>query len=229
MRLALYNGSPRGKNGNTAILLGQFTAGFLAASDNTCDLMYLARVHQHGDFAKKFFNAQAVIIAFPLYGDSMPAIVKDFIETLGTTMQSDKTRKTSTLPALGFIVQSGFPEAIQSRYVERYCEKLARRLGAHYIGTVIRGGVEGIQARPPFLNRRLLVAFRNLGRHFGVTKEFHPIMKRKLAGREKMSAAGRFMFRILMATGLANIYWNMNLKKHGAYGRRFDRPYDPAP
>lgn len=228
MRLALYNGSPRGKNGNTAILLEQFTTGYMAAKDNTCELMYLAQVKDHRAFAEKFRNVQAAIIAFPLYGDSMPAIVKDFIETLGATLLTGKARKASTLPALGFIVQSGFPEAIQSRYVEKYCEKLARRLGTKYIGTVVRGGVEGIQVKPLFLNRRLFVAFRNLGRHFGVTKEFHPIIIKKLAGKEKMSAFGRVMFHFLKMTGLADMYWKMMLKKHGAYDQRFDRPYDPS-
>lgn len=225
MRLVLYNGSPRGRISNTAILLDHFIRGFKASEENSFELMYLNQVKSHQDFAEKFRNAQAAIIAFPLYGDSMPTIVKDFIETLGTKIDSGKT---PMLPALGFIIQSGFPEAIHSRYIEKYCEKLALRLGTRYIGTVIRGGVEGIQIKPLFLNRRLFIAFSSLGRHFGVTKEFHPIITRKLAGRDKMSALGRFMFHILKMTGLADMYWKMNLKKHGAYNRRFDQPYKPA-
>jgi hypothetical protein len=229
MRLTLFNGSPRGKAGNTAILLKHFITGFMAAKDNSYEVMYLTQVKDHPAFAEKFRKAQAAIIAFPLYADSMPAIVKDFIETLGPAVakRSDGKKNTATLPALGFIVQSGFPEAVHSRYVEKYCEKLARRLGTKYLGTVIKGGVEGIQVKPPFLNRRLFVAFRSLGRHFGVTKEFHPIIMKNLAGMERMSAMTRLMFRIFMATGLADMYWNMMLKKHGAYERRFDRPYEP--
>jgi hypothetical protein len=225
MRLALYNGSPRGKEGNTAVLLGHFTSGFLAAKENTCDMMYLAQVKNHREYAEQFWKAQAVIIAFPLYADAMPAIVKDFIEALGTSMEKGGRKNAAALPALGFILQSGFPETIQSRYMEKYCEKLARRLGLKYIGTVIKGGVEGIQVKPPFLNRRLFMAFTSLGRHFGVTKEFHPIIVKKLAGRERMSAIGRIFARLLIATGLANMYWKMMLKKHAAYERRSDKPY----
>ena len=82
--------------------------------------------------------------------------------------------------------------------------KLALRLGSRYIGTIIRGGVEGIQAQPEYLNRRLFMAFSCLGRHFGVTKEFHPITVRKLAGRDRMPAFTRGVFRLLIATGLAD-------------------------
>jgi len=218
MRLMLCNGSPRGKGSNTAILLKHFIAGFMATPGNMHDLAYLTRLKEHPSIAEKFRQTDAAIIAFPLYTDSMPAIVKDFIETLDAA--------EGNMPALGFIVQSGYPETVHSRFVEKYCEKLARRLNSKYLGTIIRGGVEGIQVKPPFLTRRLFMAFRSLGRHFGVTKEFHPIILKKLAGKERMSAIGRLMFRIFQVTGLSNLYWNKLLKKHGVYERRFDRPYE---
>ena len=217
MRLMLCNGSCRGKRSNTAILLKHFTDGFMATQGNSYELAYLLRLKEHPAFAEELRKADAAIIAFPLYTDSMPAIVKDFIETLDA--------RKGNMPALGFIIQSGYPETIHSRFVEKYCEKLARRLNARYIGTIIRGGIEGIQAKPPLLTRRIFMAFRSLGRHFGVTKEFHPIMQKKLAGRNRMSIFGRIMFRILKITGISNLHWNNVLKKNGVFERRFDRPY----
>jgi hypothetical protein len=219
MRLMLCNGSPRGKGSNTTILLKHFTDGFMATPGNTIELAYLTRLKEHPAIAERLRQADAAIIAFPLYTDSMPAIVKDFIETLGLS--------EGNMPALGFIVQSGYPETVHSRFVEKYCEKLARRFNAKYLGTIIRGGVEGIQVKPPFLTRRLFMAFRSLGRHFGVTREFHPIILKKLAGKERMSVIGRLMFRIFQVSGLSNLHWNSILKKHGVYERRFDRPYQP--
>jgi len=231
MKLMLCNGSPRGTGSNTTILMKHFINGFTAAQGNTVEYAYLNNVKGHAAAAAKCREADAVIIAFPLYADSMPAVVKDFIETLGAGVKK-KTRRggrpaPEKNPPLGFIVQSGFPEAIHSRSVETYLEKLALRLGSRYIGTVIRGGVEGIQAKPEYLNRRLFMAFSSLGRHFGVTKEFHPITARKLAGRDRMSALGLLVLRLFMATGLNNMYWNMKLKKNGAFERRFDQPYRP--
>ncbi len=228
MQLLICNGSPRGKGGNTALLLKHFTDGFAAYPENTFEVAYLQRVNEHASIAKKARAAGAVIIAFPLYADSMPAIVKDFIETLGSTQPKGRaSKKQREFPPIGFIVQSGFPEAIHSRYVERYLEKLARRLNGRYIGTIIKGGVEGIQEKPDFLNKRLFMAFRSLGRHFGVTKEFHPIIVKKLAPMERFSPVGRFFIRLLIHTGLADSGWIKPLKQNGAYERRFDKPYQP--
>lgn len=231
----LCNGSPRGKAGNTAILLEHFTRGFMSARGNSYELAYLKEMKCHAAIAAGCLKAQAVIIAFPLYADSMPAVVKDFIETLVESSgspavrnkkgASKRTAKNGAMPPLGFIVQSGFPETAHSRYVEKYLEKLARRMNAPYLGTVIRGGVEGIQSMPRFLTRRLFTAFRSLGRHFGVTKEFHPIIVKSLAGRDRMSAPGRAVFRLLLMTGLVDMGWDMMLKKNGVYQHRFDRPY----
>lgn len=227
MRLLICNGSPRGAGGNTALLLKHFTDGFSAYEENTFEMAYLNRVKDHAAIAEKARRAQAVIIAFPLYADSMPGIVKEFIETLGASQPKGRSKKQKEFPPMGFIVQSGFPEAVHSRSVERYLEKLARRLNARYIGTVIKGGVEGIQDRPAYLNRRLFMAFRSLGRHFGVTKEFHPITMKKLAGLERFSAVSRLFFRLLAPTGLFDSGWNKQLKENGAYERRFDRSYQP--
>ena len=227
MRLLICNGSPRGKGGNTALLLKHFTEGFSAYKENSFELAYLQRVKEHASIAEKARGAQAIIIAFPLYADSMPAIVKEFIETLGATQPKTRSKKQMEFPPIGFIVQSGFPEAVHSRSVERYLEKLAQRLNARYIGTIIKGGVEGIRDRSPFFNRRLFMAFRSLGRHFGVTKEFHPIIMKKLAGAEKFPPVARTIFRLLLPTGLFDAGWNKILKQNGALERRFDRPYQP--
>ena len=42
-----------------------------------------------------------------------------------------------------------------------------------------------------------------------------------------MTAFKQGMFRLLIATGLADSYWNSQMKKNGAYERRFDQPYQP--
>ena len=70
-----------------------------------------------------FGAADAVLLGMPLYTDAMPGLVMAFIEALAP-------RVGAVNPPLGFLVQSGFPEALHSRPLERYLEKLARRLGS---------------------------------------------------------------------------------------------------
>jgi hypothetical protein len=109
----------------------------------------------------------------------MPAVVKAFIETLRPLGRREGN------PAIAFLVQSGFPEAIHSRAVERYCRKLASRLGCEYLGTVVKGGVEGIQAKPPWMNRKLYDRLFRLGKHFGATGAFDAEILARLARPER--------------------------------------------
>ena len=104
-------------------------------------VLNIAQRSQSEERKNAFSDAENVIIVFPLYTDSMPGIVKEFIEQI-YNIETKKTRK------IGFIVQSGFPESVHSLYVEKYLEKLSKRMNLEYSGTVIRGGAEGIRIMP---------------------------------------------------------------------------------
>jgi len=219
MKLTAFNGSPRGKGSNTKILLDQFIDGFMRNSDNSHEIAYLNKVKDAETFSAMFKEAEQVLLAFPLYHDSMPAIVKSFIEMLKPFGGRQRN------PGIGFIVQSGFPESIHSKYVERYLEKLSKRLRCQYLGTIIKGGVERIKARPPWMTRKLFKSFYQLGKTFGETAEFDSRIITKLAKPERFSKIFLLLFKILDKTGLTEFYWNDQLKKNNAYEKRFDRPY----
>jgi NAD(P)H-dependent FMN reductase len=220
MKLALFNGSPRGKGSNTKILLDHFIRGFTETKENKVELAYLVKVDEMEEFIEMFQEADQVIVAFPLYTDAMPAIVKHFIENLEPLCEEEIN------PEIGFIVQSGFQETIHSRYVEKYLERLAQRLGCKYLGTVIKGGVEGIQMKPPWMTKKLFDSFYRLGLHFGKTGTFDQDIIQSLANRERISGFRRAVFRLLAITGLTNFYWNTQLKKNNAFEKRFDKPYE---
>jgi len=215
VKLTVFNGSPRGEDSNTKILLEHFVNGFMTTEGNTYELAYLVRGEESDNFIKLFQEAEQVLLAFPLYIGAMPAIVKNFIESLELFCG----RKGN--PDIGFIVQSGFPEAIHSRYVERYLEKLAVRLGCRYIGTVIKGGGESIRAMPAWMNRGLLKSFYELGRTFGETREFNKHIVLNLSKPERYSKFRFWIFRLFAH----NSYWNPMLKKNNAFEQRFAKPY----
>ena len=219
MELTVFNGSPRGKRSNTKILLEHFINGFMTTDGNTYELAYLNRVKDSDKFIKSFQEAEQVLLVFPLYTDAMPAMVKTFIESLEPFCRGEGN------PAIGFIVHSGFPEATQSRYVERYLEKLTRRLGCKYTGTVIKGGTEGIQVQPPSMTRKLFKSFYELGKTFGKTGAFDKQIVLKLAKPERLTKFQLWAFRLLSKIGLTNFYWDSQLKKNNAYEKRFAKPY----
>jgi NAD(P)H-dependent FMN reductase len=216
MQLAIINGSPRYKNSNSAILVQQFLKGFQSNSVTT--LSYLSGAENRKKAVADFASSDTVLIIFPLYTDCMPGIVKEFFEDL-IKIESVGQKK------IGFIVQSGFPESIHSVALERYLEKLTKRLGHIYLGTVIKGGVEGIKIMPPGMTKKLFSQFEQLGRYFAEFQNFDPQIMKQLRNPYRLSPLRIMFFKLMSKTGLTNYYWNMNLKKNNAFEKRFDKPF----
>jgi len=221
VRLAVLNGSPRGPGSNTDALLEAFLGGLHENSRHTHELFHLVAHAQRPRAVQAFADADAALLAFPLYVDSMPAPVAEFVELLRPLCGRPSN------PRLLFLVQSGFPEACHSRPVERWAEKLSRRLGSPYVGTIVKGGVEGIRSQPGWMTKPMLDAMRALGRRFGDTGELDGAALTRLAKPERLGLWGRFLFRSF-ASKLAHAFWNWQLKKNGALAERDARPYAPS-
>ena len=215
MELTIFNGSPRGKVSNTKVLVDQFLDGFMKGSGNSYKIVYLNTTKDSDYLIKMFEEAEKFLLAFPLYVDSMPAIVKTFIESLEPLCG----RKEN--PDIGFLVQSGLPESIHSRYVERYLKKLSARLGCNYMGTIIKGGVEGVQAKPVRMNKKLFNSFYQIGKIFGETGKFDEEIIDRLVQPERYSKFYLWLFKLFGKFW----YWDTMLKKNNAYEKRFAKPY----
>jgi NAD(P)H-dependent FMN reductase len=220
MKLTVFNGSPKGKESNTKFLVDLFLAGFESLDGNSSELFYLNRVGEVEQFRQAFSEAEAVLLAFPLYTDAMPGLVKAFIEALEPLCGREGN------PLIGFMVQSGFPEAVHSRYVEQYLEKLADRLGCAYAGTIIKGNGGSVRTMPPLMTRQLFKTFHQVGKSFGRTRQFDRRMLAKLAGPEPYP---RWLSTLTKLKDLPfiNLFWIIQLLQNGAYTykRRSARPY----
>jgi len=214
-RLALFNGSPRGRKGNTPIFLSEIARGFGGPSE----IHHLVRLKETDQMVAAFAGAECAILGMPLYTDAMPAVVKHFIEAL----EPLAGRKDN--PPLGFVIQSGFPEALHSRYLERYLEKLAARLGSPYLGTAVRGGGEGTRMMPPEANRRLFESLGALGAGLAAQGRFDPAALQRMVQPERFPAILGPVFRVFLRSKVAHSYFDNMLKENGAYERRFARPF----
>lgn len=220
MKLAFINGSPRGKSSNTSVLLDHFLKGFRSVDQEIkFEEVYLKTEKEKSKPVALLEESDLAIIAFPLYTDAMPGIVKEFFEMLDPSTFNNKKLK------LGFIIQSGFPEANHSVYLQRYLDKLATRLGVKYLGTIIKGGVEGIKIQPGWMTRYLDL-FHEQGQYLALEWEFSGDINKKLSKPEHLTGFRLGMFKTLRATGLSNYYWNSQLKENKAFQRRFAKPYD---
>lgn len=218
MKLTVFNGSPRGKKSNTTLLLEHVLKGFMETEGNSYELEYIVNEDVE-ELVEMFRNASNIILAFPLYTDCMPGIVKSFIDCLKPLCGKQDN------PSIGFIVQGGFPESYHSRFVERYLEKLAKRLNSQYVGCIIKGGVETIRIMPQFMTKKIFNYFYELGKIYGKSGKFDKELLKKIAKPEHLSTLRRLFFRFASSVGMAHVYWNKQLKENNAFEERFDKPY----
>lgn len=218
MQVVLCNGSPRGRNSNSRVILSWLEEGLSPGTPLSCiDLAPASRMQDNMHAARQ---ADLLVLVFPLYTDSVPGLVKAFLESLVEASGGSLEGKS-----LAFAVQSGFPESIHGEATAAWLERLCRRTGAVHCGTIVKGGMEGTRLMPDSMNRRNRELFRKAGEELARDGRFGAPTVRTLAGMRRFNALGRMVVRIMSVTGVMQMYWKMQLKKHGAWERRFDAPY----
>lgn len=209
-QLIIYNGSPRPSGSNTALILKAIAdthgANIVVRDLKQKKLWTL--------WAADFPTESAVLFVLPLYVHAMPSHVMAFLEMLHPSPGS-----------LGFIVQQGFPESSQSHFLEATFERLTQRLQRDYIGTAIKGGIEGFQLRPAKEQAKILAPFVELVGSVLESGQMSAPLLAQLADPEYLSKRMLFLFRLLAPTGLTNFYWDRQLKQNNAFKQRFDRPF----
>ena len=216
MKLAIFNGSPRGASSNTKILLTHFQNGFEKRGGVVTSTDFLIQEKHLEEQVQHFKEAENIFLAFPLYVDSVPGVVKKFIETIGKFDGSGKK--------ILFLVQSGFSEGIHSEEVKNYLTLLTRRWNMDFLGVIVKPGVEGIQIMPKVMTKKLFQRMEMLGSNLAEKGELNEIIIEKLSKPYKFSPLRIFMFKLTQLTGLNNFYWDKTLKGNGAFEKRFDAP-----
>ncbi len=222
MLLNVFNCSPRGKGSNTRILTGAFSEGFVQARPDSEEVNEVREflIADPADCARAveaFARPSSALVAFPLYVDAMPAIAKAFIEDI----YSFKGMCEST--RMLFLVQSGFPEERHTRGMKEYLEKLAMRMGAPFDGVIRMGGGEAVRHRRDGSKPgKTLLRYRELGRIYGEKGLLDEGILASLAGMKRVPLLARLLVPIFV-----NRYvWDGELKRNGAYEKRFDRPLE---
>jgi len=205
-KLVIYNGSPRRSGSNTALILQEVSRRL----ENSVEIRDLKHREEWGNWQEKFSKEEHILLMLPLYVHSMPSHVMDFIEGLKPSRGS-----------ITFFIQSGFPESSQSYYLEAYFEQLAKRLERTYLGTVIKGGMEGLKARPPQSRQKMIeplaTIIEELINHGHILKDSCI----QLGKPVQLSLLGKAFLK----TGIINYYWDQQLKANNALERKNHRPY----
>lgn len=205
---------------NTKLLLDHFISGFKKSGGCLVEVDYLIQEKQQKKHIQHFMEADTILLAFPLYVDSLPAMVKAFIEEIGNFDGHDKR--------IFFFVHSGFPEAVHSEGVIRYLELLTKRWKMKYLGTILKPGSEGIRMRKDKSIQKLYERFKILGNKLAKSGELDQQILTKLKGHYRFPKLIILIVKIIGMTGLMDFYWNKKLKEHNAYKKRFDAPLTQA-
>ena len=217
--LLLLNGSPRGASSNSMKMLSRVAEGWERTSGGTVEVLHLARRADFERAVEAYPEADTVLLGMPLYTDAMPSLVKSYIEELAPCVGLPSN------PRMAFLVQSGFSEAMHSRGVERYFEKLARRLGSPYAGTIVRGGGESLRSMPDEANKKLWARLAALGESLARDGRFDVALLPQVAGVERFNAPTAAALRLALKWPLPLVMWNSELKRNGTLERRDARPY----
>lgn len=220
MKRLLLNGSPRGESSNSRLICTWMAEGVSEAGAPSPDIVTLAGSGGTERGVRAILSADEILLVFPLYTDSMPGIVAAFTNALADLAPGRTAGKR-----VGYVVHSGFPESVQSEPLAAYLERLSARLGFTHLGTVIKGGSEGLRLNPGSGRSQTAERFRSLGRSLAARGTFDAEDLASLARPRRLGPGARILFRLLVLSGLLQTYWNVMLRKHGAYDRRFDRPY----
>lgn len=156
MKITAFNGSPRGKNGNTNRIVEAFLKGAAKAGAETENIFLVEKnvAHCMGCFNcwdttpgkcihrddvegmhEIFLESDTVILAAPLYTDNITSILKKFLERILPMVkphfefvngETRHVRRYDHYPDFIAISNCGYPEYSQFQVMHRFFNRLAR-------------------------------------------------------------------------------------------------------
>lgn len=213
MKTIILNGSPKGnsKNSNSKI----FAEEFVRNMKSPCEIKCIANADPK-ELAQYVGGFDTIIIVLPLYIHAMPGIVMKFIEVLEPATVKDKS--------IGFIIQAGFMETSQERFVEAYFADLAKQLNYNYLGTVSKGQAAATYMFPNAF-KKVFSLLNDLGRAYEETHGFDKEIAKKLSEPYEISKSTLRILNFMDKIGLSNVFWHREMKKNNAKEKRLDRPF----
>ncbi len=158
-----------------------------------------------------------LVLAFPLYVDSLPALMTRGLELIAAHRRAGGGREGQRLVA---IVNSGFPEAHQNEMALAICRQFARETGFEWAGGLALGGGEAINGKP-------LAQVSGLARN--VVAALDLTADALAVGQPVPEKAVTLMARLLIPSRAYTIIgrreWKRRARKNGAQDTLGARPY----
>lgn len=166
MKIAVINGSHRGRNGNTNIMVSAFLKGAKEAGAETVTVFLAEKEIKYCTACKACWfktpgkcvikddmaeiisliqDADVRVLATPLYFDNISSMLKTFIDRLIVTASpywgkdsegECRHLTTKAVPQLVMMANCGFPERSHFQVISHWLKRHARNLNAQIIGEI---------------------------------------------------------------------------------------------
>lgn len=165
-------------------------------------------------------QSDLLILAFPLYVDSLPYLVINALELIAAHRQAQRRPTPTRFVALA---NCGFPEADQNETALAICREFARQSGLAWAGGLALGQGGAISGRP-------LAAVGGMARHVMCALD---LTADALALGEPVPAAAvtlmaKPMMPAFFYTLMGNLGWHLQARTQGAFGHLRAQPLTDA-
>lgn len=211
MKTLLLNGSPKGNASNSGSYF--LAKAFAGGMRKPCEIRAIAKEDRR-ELLNDIRRFDRIIVIAPNYIHSIPGDTLDFLYALPQAAGNQ---------CLGFIIQSGYPEAEESEVVCRFLNRLTSRLGYTYLGTVVKGECAGIAIMPQMF-QKLEKQFAEFGALYEQTGRFDERYMKAFAKPYRLSKFQVWLLNITCPIG-NHFGWHKMMKANHAYDKRLDTPY----
>lgn len=215
----LLVGSPRTRK-SSSNSIGGYLFERLSAQSIQTETIYLHTVLNSPEKMQALFDAvdaaDLMMLAFPLYVDSLPAPVIHALERIAAHRQSQETRRQ----LFTAISNCGFPEAHHNATALAICETFARQAGFEWAGALAVGSGEMVGGAPLAqaggrtirIRQSLELAAEALARGQAIPKAAQDILVKPIIPH--------WVYRLMGGLG-----WNRQAKQYGAEKSLKRQPY----
>lgn len=216
----LLVGSPRGQK-STSMSLGTYLLDQLDEQGLKTETVFIQRSLKSEKGCEKLLGAinkaDLLILAFPLYVDSLPAPVTKALELIRKHRKTTENPKVQRLLAIS---NSGFPETHQNETALAICRIFASEVGIDWAGGLALGGGEAIDGRPlQEVSGRARHAIKSLSLTAAALAKEEPVPTEAVDRMAKSIVPKR------MYLWFGKRRWTKQGKQHGTEKQLYDRPH----
>lgn len=221
MKALLVVGSPR-KGKSTSVTLGTYLLDKLAAQGAETETEYVYSALNSAEKLEALVTAIAqsdlVILAAPLYVDTLPAQVTKLLEILAVRLAQLERPEGQQFLAIS---NCGFPEAQHNHIALAIYEQFARETGFEWAGGLALGAGEAVRGRPLAQSGGMA---RNVMAAFDLAAE--ALVQRQAVPAEAVELMSKLLIPAWLYRVAGSLGWWLQARPNGALGKLRTRVWE---